>query len=107
MSFYTNKRAALDGARSTIATEQSLIGTTRNLISTTISKLTASNSSQDISSIFNDYQNQVDTQNLPTQITGPQRGGDYQTFVGTAAQDTATGGAITTFRATCQNTRTQ
>ncbi len=107
MSFYQNKKSALDSTRSTIVTEQSLIGTTRNLISTTISKITASNSSEAISDIFNNYQNQVDTQNLPTQTTEPRRGGDYQIFVGAAQQDNLTGGVITTFRTQCQNIRAE
>lgn len=102
MSFYGNKKSALDSTRSTIAMEQSLIGNTRDLINTTISKLTSSNSSQDISNIFNDYQNQVDAQNLPTQISGPQRVGDYRTFVGEAARDNATGGSINNFITQCR-----
>lgn len=107
MTYYTPKKAATDTLRNSISTELSKIGTTRTFVTETLTRIRASNSSEEISSIFNNYQNRVDRENLPTITSAPVREGEYIMYRSTVQEDTGANGNIPAFRSECDRLRAQ
>ncbi|MFA5132271.1 MAG: hypothetical protein WC444_03015 [Candidatus Paceibacterota bacterium] len=104
-NYYTGKKASNDALIVKLRAEISLIGTTKTLVTNTQNKIEASLSSEEILNTFNAYQNQVDSQKLPSLTSGISREGDYQTYKGEAETASLEGGALTTYQADCASTR--
>ena len=66
-----------------------------------IQLIPCSNSSQEIYTLFNDYQNQADAQRWPNAMTRATREGDYQTYKINSQQDVGAGGDITSYANKC------
>jgi len=75
-------------------------------VTNTQSKIDTSLSSEEIINTFNAYQNQVDSQKLPSLTSGISREGDYQTYKGEAETASLEGGALTTYQSDCASART-
>ncbi|MDB5259927.1 MAG: hypothetical protein JWN37_158 [Candidatus Nomurabacteria bacterium] len=106
-AYYSSKKSATDSLRTSISTEMSKINVTRELINNTLSQVRASNSSQEISTIFSVYQNRVDRENLPTAVSAPARQGDYILYKSTVSDDLGPNGNIPVFRSSCDQIRAQ
>jgi hypothetical protein len=110
-SIYTNKKSSTDTLKSSISSELSKISTTKTLITSTINAISTSNSSEEIFILFTDYQNTVDSQNLPTQTTGLSREGEMEQFkFDSAAEFSASeagAGQMLQLQTTCDQIRQQ
>ena len=106
-SFHSTATTTNARLRATIGEELSLIATTTALVTTTLSAIQASNSSEVILNLFNDYQNRVDTEGLPSQTSGGIREGEYTSFKGNVDQSLSEGGAVFIFKADCAAIRGQ
>jgi hypothetical protein len=77
LAFYNKRQASVTPVKNMITDElQSLTGA-RNLAEKTVASLKVSNSSKEISTIFNDYQDAVDLNGYPTSQTELIRQGEY------------------------------
>jgi hypothetical protein len=106
-SYYQSKTGSNTTLQTKITEEIRLIGTTKTLVANTIDKINSSQSSEEILTTFNSYQNQVDSQNLPNIMTGATREGEHATFKGEIDQASLEGGALFTYNADCTAIRQQ
>lgn len=107
LAYYQSKSDANSTLQVRINTELELVATTRTLVTDTLNRITSSQSSEEILSLFNSYQNQVDSQNLPNFMSGGTRQAEYITFRGDIDQSLAEGGAVYNFKADCATIRQQ
>ena len=105
--FYATASSTNARLRTNIAQELNLIATTTALVTTTLNAIQTSNSSEVILNLFNEYQNRVDTEALPSQLSGGVREGEYISFKGSVDQSLSEGGAIFTYKADCAAIRWQ
>ena len=74
-NYYSNRQTRINGIKSVIVPELSKIAEARTLITTTQNKMAASNSTEEISTIFNDYTVEIDNGGFPqSQMTGVREG---------------------------------
>jgi hypothetical protein len=108
---YNNKRNSADLLKVPLNKELADINTAKTLITKTLDGISKSNSSEEVLSLFNDYQNTVDTQNLPTQMTGLGRDAEYQKFKMDTDAEFATNaggsGEMALLQAQCEQIRQQ
>ncbi len=75
--FYANRQARIDAIRATISNDTTKIAEARTYIAQVTSQLSTSNSTQEMSTIFNGYMDVVDTRNFPGIQTTATRKGEY------------------------------
>lgn len=102
-SYYNNRMSRITPAKNSILAEQAKITEAKTLISDTQAKLSASNSSQEQSTIFNAYLAAIDDNALPTFQAEGVRSAEYERNKFDVSHDTELG----TWQTTCaqqQNT---
>jgi hypothetical protein len=107
LDFYNSKKSVTDSLRNEITQELGLIATLRTLIATTLSGIEASNSTEEILAKFNFYQDQVDSQGLPTITASAAREGEYQMYKFNIQQDLTSGGTVPTLISQCEELAAQ
>ncbi len=107
VSFYTNKKSSTDALLSQITNELNSLPVATRLINETLTKINASNSTQEITALFNNYQNQSDSGAIPNAMSRATREGDYQRYKTTVEQDMGTNGSITSYTSQCSTIRSQ
>ncbi len=107
------KSFVLTGVTTNNATKASLnaelakISETNTLIASTINTLQTSNSTDEITSTFQNYQNQLRDRNLPNLTSGVAREGDRLMFNSSVQVSTMQGGQYYNLNATCGTIRQQ
>jgi hypothetical protein len=76
-AFYDKRQASINSVKNMLTEELQNISSASNLAQKTLTSLKASNSSTEISAIFNDYQDTVDMNGYPTPQTEPARRSEY------------------------------
>ncbi|MBP6888203.1 MAG: hypothetical protein KBC21_00725 [Candidatus Pacebacteria bacterium] len=87
-AYYDDRKSRIDNTKNIIAGDAAKISTAKQLIATTAGKLNGSQSSQEISVIFNAYSKAYTDQKLPTSGTEAQREQDRLRDEGEAGNDT-------------------
>jgi len=100
-NFYNRKTVANNQKSLEIAAELKKIDITSNLITSTISSINNSNSTDEITSLFKNYQDTVKNQDLPDLTSGAPRMGDQLTLAGELRVTTMQGGDLFNLSATC------
>lgn len=106
-SYQQSKTTSNGSLKTKLVEELGLIETTKGIISSALSTINSSQSSEEILAVFNSYQNQVDSQNLPNIMTRATREGEYATFKGENDQSVIEGGALHTHNNDCVSIRQQ
>ena len=86
--FFAGRQNTINTTRNSLNQELSKISQARQLIAVTSSRLSASNSSTEIGTIFNDYSTTVDNQKLPDIQAQPTRNGEYTLNKSNISRDT-------------------
>lgn len=107
MNYYSGTSQTNTDLKNTLTQELSLIATAKTLVTETLSKIQASNSSEEIAALFTNYQNTVDSGNLPNSGAAALRDGEYITFQGNVEQSVSQNGAIYNFKQECSQIRQQ
>lgn len=76
-AFYNNRKGRIDATRAILNDDATKISTARQYVTAVTTQLSASNSSEEISGIFNDYMKNYSEQNLPTNTTFSLRKQSY------------------------------
>lgn len=76
-AFYDKRQATVTPVKNMLIEELDNISSARTLAEETSTAIKASNSSKEISTIFNDYQDTVDLNSYPTSQTEPTRRSEY------------------------------
>lgn len=95
--FYNNRQAKIDAIKNPLLAELRKITEAKTLVADTLAKINTSNSTQEISSLFNTYISTINTKNYPTSQTAAEREGEHR-------KNKAEGDAdkeIDTYQATC------
>ncbi len=100
-SFYNNKKSNNDTAGANIALELKKIDITDKLINDTISAIDNSNSSDEISALFKNYQDQIKNQELPDVTSASDGVGRQLELSGELQISTMEGGDIFNMKDTC------
>lgn len=87
--YYNDRKNRIDATKSLLAEDATKINAARQLIADTTSKLNSSQSSQEISNIFNTYSKNYTSQGLPTSSMEAQREQDRARDEHEASNDTA------------------
>lgn len=90
-SYYSNRMSRITTAKSSIIAEQAKIAEAKLLVTETQTKLNASDSSQEQSTIFNAYLTAVDDRGLPTYQTEATREAEYTINKFNVSHDTELG----------------
>lgn len=101
LAFFNGELTTNTTLKNKISTELSLISTTRSLINDTITKITASDSIEEIQDRYTNYTSRVEKENLPGAATSMQRVSDSANFDNMVKTMTDTGGQVTTTMAQC------
>lgn len=106
-AIYTNRQNRINTTRASLVAELANIATANQLVTDTTTRLNASNSSQEVSSIFNAYQLRVESERLPALSADAERNGQYITAKSDSSNDTALTDAQTTCAQAQQQVQTQ
>ncbi len=107
LDFYQTKTESNNALNSRLQQELSLVGTTKTLVSDTITSINNSQSSEEILSLFKNYQNRIDSERLPDLTAGATREGEYITFKMEVDGSTTDGGPLHTYNNDCASIRQQ
>lgn len=91
MNFYSGRQSKIDNIKNTLNPEISKINEAKSLVSSTKGLIAASNSTEEISSIFNDYSAKIDSGNYPIAQGVATRKADYIKNKTDSEQDTEIG----------------
>lgn len=80
LAYYATKKTSTDKLKTDITTELSLVDQTKTLVTTTQTSIANSNSTQEISTLFDTYNTTVTNRNLPSFFTGTLRDADIMTY---------------------------
>jgi hypothetical protein len=86
-NFYSNRMQTINQITSSLNQEIVTIAPAQNLVNQTKAKITASNSSQEISNIFSDYMTQLEGNNYPTVGSEASREAEYTSSKAQADND--------------------
>lgn len=106
-SFYTPKKSSTDALLTQITNELASLPAAITTIKNTLTAVEASNSSTEITNLFNAYKNQVDSKKLPDTITKATREGEYLAHKASLEQDLSPEGTLTTLITRCEEERRQ
>ena len=98
-NFYNNRKEQIVNTQNDIRPELKLVGEALEFIINTSNSIRNSNSTQEISTIFNDYQNQVETRKYPGVYSEAQRRGEYARNKSAIADDMGPQGEMTSIAA--------
>ncbi len=104
-NFISTTKNANSGVKVSITAELGKIDVTNALITDTINTIQTSNSTQEITTAFQNYQNQVRDQRLPDLTSGVAREGDRISFTGSVQISTMQGGTYYNYNASCASIR--
>ncbi|HCC05815.1 TPA: hypothetical protein DEP94_00400 [Candidatus Nomurabacteria bacterium] len=104
-SFYNEKKNTNTAEANKITTELKKIDLTSTLVKNTITSIDNSNSTDEISAIFKNYQDKVRDNDLPSLTSGIAEVGKQMEFAGELQISTIEGGEIFNMDATCTKTR--
>lgn len=76
LSYYSNQKVTTNNLKIEITKELSLVEETSNLVGNTLNIITNSNSTDEISATFEEYNDTVENNNLPSVTSGTTREGD-------------------------------
>ncbi|MCX6756543.1 MAG: hypothetical protein NTW35_00070 [Candidatus Nomurabacteria bacterium] len=100
-SFYNNKKNSNDENALITKAELNKIAFTSKLITNTISIIDNSNSTDEITDTFKEYQDTVKNQDLPDITSGASKMGEQLTFAGELRVSTMQGGELFNLNSTC------
>lgn len=106
-TYYNTESTNNTAIRNRLQAEINLIATTAQLISSTLTAMRGTNSSQELLSVWQKYQDTVSTQGLPTINDGPAREGEYITFQEKVDSAFREGGSMTGYNAQCASITAQ
>jgi hypothetical protein len=98
-SFYDNRQNKVDAIKGVIVPEMNLIAEAKNFVTTTKNRVNASNSTQEISTIFSDYSAAIISRKYPEPQTEATRRGQYLKDSADARNDKQ----IDTYLTTCNS----
>ena len=104
-NFASNTKNTNLATKASLVTELGKISTTSTLVNNTINTIQTSNSTAEITTTFQNYQNQVKTQGLPDLTAGISREGDRVMFTTNVQISTIDGGQYFNFNADCNSIR--
>jgi hypothetical protein len=107
LDYYQSTTQSNTVLKNNLSQELGKISTAKTLVSNTISQINASNSSQEITSLFNTYQSTVESQGLPGITAAATRDGEYINFQGTVEQSMSQVGPLYGYKETCSSIRAQ
>ncbi len=96
-----DRKEKLDTVLAILEQDRIKISEGRDLVTQTQARVTASNSSQEINDIFTNYQDQVDTRDLPTPTTAAIRMGQLERINSTTSGDIGAGNRFESLYGRC------
>ncbi len=106
-AYYAERLSQTNQLKARIEQDIALVIAGKKLIANTLTTITNSQSSEEILTTFNDYQNMVDTQNIPGITAGATREGEYTSYKGEVDQSDALSGPLYSYNTTCTTLRQQ
>lgn len=100
-TYYSDSYDSINQLRARISDDASVINRTRTLITETSSKIKESLSSEEILNLFNSYQEEIDSEDLPGIMAGALRDGEYITFKGEVDQSDVEPGPLFNYNNAC------
>lgn len=104
-AYYAERLSQTNQLKGRIEQDIALVVIAKKLITDTLSTIEKSQSSEEILNAFNDYQNTVDTQNIPGITAGATREGEYTSYKGEVDQADALNGPLYSYNTTCTTLR--
>lgn len=105
LNFVSNTKAANTTTLNSINSELGKIDTAGTLVASTISTIQTSNSTDEITSTFQNYQNQIRSQGLPDMTARIARESDLVRFNGAVQVSNIQGGQYYNYNASCSSIR--
>ncbi len=107
VTYATSLNTSNNTLKAKIENELALIETTKTLIASTRASMEASQSSEEILTIFTTYQNKITDQGLPGLTSGLSREGEFETYKGEIQQSLYEGGILFNYKAECATLSSQ
>ena len=101
LAFFNSELSKNNTLKNTISTEITAISTTKTLVNETVTRITRSDSVEEIQDVFTNYTNRVDKERLPGVTASLSRTSESMRFNDTVTTMTDVGGQVTTTMNQC------